>query len=614
MSFVFCMSHPVVLAEDVSFDIETVEIQADIQDNGDVHFQHVYTYDVDYMNGAWISIETDEHPMTEYRLGIVNEEGFKLYFEENMDEAPKSFSKLIEGDTYKFKIYYPAEDQIVKFFIEFDLEGIVTNYQDTAELNWKILGRGIEETLDVRSQVNLPGPVKEDEHFQVWGHGAPQGKIHPIKKDQEAYIDINVPNNPSKTFVEVYALFPTRLTKNNPNVIDQVVLKEKVDAENQRVIEDQAKLEKSQKLGTGSLIFFSLIAPIPLLLSAFKYHKVLKKVNPNPALVPEHVYQPPHDRKPAVVGAAFIHTLEQSNSLDLTVTLLDLARRGFLDMKEVNLGWWDGESVEIKRTNQDTDALEAFENKVLSFVTPLEGDQLILKEIGKMMEEDEDYKDRQIDLIESFKEDVTDQGKALREREGTPAKSIGIWMTLSFIATVFCFIAAVFSGAFWGTSHSWVWGVFAISAILTVLIFFYLLFKSLRSPILPYEVDKERREWQAFGRMLGDIGQMDMRQIASLPLWEEYLVYAVLFGHGKKVIKAMKENFSLEEFEQAHLPNVIYTTNGDFVNSFNESILDSVSSSSFGSSGYAGDNFGGGGGGFSSGSSGGGGGGGAGGF
>ena len=152
---------------------------------------------------------------------------------------------------------------------------------------------------------------------------------------------------------------------------------------------------------------------------------------------------------------------------------------------------------------------------------------------------------------------------------------------------------------------------FAVNLILAIVI---LLLTTLR-PIRTYEQDKMIKEWKGFANMLDDIGNFNMREVASLPLWEEFLVYAISLDVADKVIEAMNKEYGMEELSQMAMPMVIYS-NPYWINQVvRPSISQSVTSSAPAQSKYSGSNTGGFGGGFSSGSSGGsGGGGGTGGF
>ncbi len=47
--------------------------------------------------------------------------------------------------------------------------------------------------------------------------------------------------------------------------------------------------------------------------------------------------------------------------------------------------------------------------------------------------------------------------------------------------------------------------------------------------------------WSAFKRFLDDLTLMDEKTLPELAMWDEYLVYAVAFGIGKKVLKALPD-------------------------------------------------------------------------
>ena len=99
---------------------------------------------------------------------------------------------------------------------------------------------------------------------------------------------------------------------------------------------------------------------------------------------------------------------------------------------------------------------------------------------------------------------------------------------------------------------------------------------------------------------------MDMREIASLPLWEEFLSYAVSLGVADKVIEAMNMTYGQDELDQLSMPGTFYS-NPVYINSMlRQSMADNIASAApRQTSSYSGSNTGGFGGGFSGGSSGG---------
>src|SRR5699024_8287531 len=86
------MSISTVSAQDISFDITEAEITGQIASDGDVPFKEIYTFDVDYMNGAYHNIDYGGYNLTDYRVGMLDEEtGDINYINESFNEAPRTF-------------------------------------------------------------------------------------------------------------------------------------------------------------------------------------------------------------------------------------------------------------------------------------------------------------------------------------------------------------------------------------------------------------------------------------------------------------------------------------------------------------------------------------------
>ena len=115
--------------------------------------------------------------------------------------------------------------------------------------------------------------------------------------------------------------------------------------------------------------------------------------------------------------------------------------------------------------------------------------------------------------------------------------------------------------------------------------------------------EREIYELRCFKAMLKDVGRFDLREVGDIVLWEQIMPYAVAFGLAKKVIKALKAEFSVAELENGFgIYYALYfagSWNDSFTSSFEQSIAAAnVDSSARGSSGgFSGGSSGGGGGG-----------------
>ena len=83
------------------------------------------------------------------------------------------------------KIYHEMDGGRATFVYRYTIKSLITNYQDTAELNWKVIGKGWEKPLsDVQITINLPSrPVPE---LKAYAHGDLSGETK-VDRDQGRY-------------------------------------------------------------------------------------------------------------------------------------------------------------------------------------------------------------------------------------------------------------------------------------------------------------------------------------------------------------------------------------------------------------------------------------------
>ena len=109
----------------------------------------------------------------------------------------------------------------------------------------------------------------------------------------------------------------------------------------------------------------------------------------------------------------------------------------------------------------------------------------------------------------------------------------------------------------------------------------------------------EREKWVGLKKYMEDFSLLNEKEIPALELWEEYLVYATVFGIADKVIKQLKIVYpEINEMDSFSTTSYIYLmSHTDFNSSFNIAISSSISSAMSSGSGAGGGFSGGGGGG-----------------
>ena len=608
-----------VSGQDISFTIPERNIVAEIHPNGNVSFVDHQTYDVDYMNGALFSLDYSGYDVVDYEVGIVNEAGEVEYLTEATTEASGTYE--IEdraNENLRFKVYYPANDETVEFVYEYELEALVMNYSDTADLNRRF---GTNDyTTDVTVKIILPGLVENPDDFRAWGYGAPQGEVSLIEEDGRSVVYATVPNQTPSQFVEVQTIFPLTMTPDNPNVIDEPMREEIINNSEAQVQIDREQYQSDRQRTIVVVGIALLFPPLVALYATWYYFTQKRKLNPNPVKLPKHIYELPEDITPALMATAYFRTTATAD--DFAATVVDLARKGYLQLEEVpkekrGLLSFGGDKTTVRVTRRSDTPRAAdllrHEQEALEFILPAGESTITLEELEQKTKKSSSFQKSQYNHWETFLSNTHVRGRQISKGAHSTRSKSQVFAIISLMAPVVVTLLLVFLGTGlviqWnvlGDSVNLLIGYVA-AMLVTIIWAIVLLILTFNRPIRTAEEDYNRQMWQGFANMLEDIGNFNMREIASLPLWEAFLVYAISLGVADKVTKAMEMEFSAAELDSLGMGHGYYGNPYLMTSLVRSSVASSVSAAtpSSSSSGYSGSNTGGFGGGFSGGSSGG---------
>ena len=608
-----------VSGQDISFTIPERNIVAEIHPNGNVSFVDHQTYDVDYMNGALFSLDYSGYDVVDYEVGIVNEAGEVEYLTEATTEASGTYE--IEdraNENLRFKVYYPANDETVEFVYEYELEALVMNYSDTADLNRRF---GTNDyTTDVTVKIILPGLVENPDDFRAWGYGAPQGEVSLIEEDGRSVVYATVPNQTPSQFVEVQTIFPLTMTPDNPNVIDEPMREEIINNSEAQVQIDREQYQSDRQRTIVVVGIALLFPPLVALYATWYYFNQKRKLNPNPVKLPKHIYELPEDITPALMATAYFRTTATAD--DFAATVVDLARKGYLQLEEVpkekrGLLSFGGDKTTVRVTRRSDTPRAAdllrHEQEALEFILPAGESTITLEELEQKTKKSSSFQKSQYNHWETFLSNTHVRGRQISKGAHSTRSKSQVFAIISLMAPVVVTLLLVFLG----TGSVIQWNVlgdsvnlligYVAAMLVTIIWAIVLLILTFNRPIRTAEEDYNRQMWQGFANMLEDIGNFNMREIASLPLWEAFLVYAISLGVADKVTKAMEMEFSAAELDSLGMGHGYYGNPYLMTSLVRSSVASSVSAAtpSSSSSGYSGSNTGGFGGGFSGGSSGG---------
>lgn len=578
-----------------SYDITDYDMAIDVAKDGSAAVTQKVRYDFDGdFNGVYYNQDTAGiDGMTALSVAVQSSSGVKALTASNT-EAPGTYTTTDSDNRRQIKVFYPVSDDTVTFLYRYRLNGVVTNYRDTAELNWKVIGTGWDVPLN-NVKVTIKLPQKNVRQLQAWTHGPLSGNTKVERKAGRVVITLD--KNPANTFVESHMLFPTAVTADNAKTSDKNRKKAVQQQEVDFAKEANAVRRRAQLI--PSLIAFAslILGGIVLVTQLFWLRKHPAERYPEPAPI-KHWYDIPE--YPPAVAQRLVNAFGP-NKKAFTATLMDLAVAKKITITATKVG--NKDTFALAPTDKFTNPERVF--KLLFETVPRrnrdEGVTLVdIKNYGRtdksglLSKAYEDWEMRVRGAVDELHYENTINGQ-IRNRAWVIAVASTVFAAGASVAALFTFPSVRVS----------LWG---LSVLLVLAGWILLLVKTHALPRYTQLGAQKINEVRGFKQMLEDVGHFDMAQVGDLILWDRILPYAVAFGSADKVVAALKMNFSEEQLATSmpiNYPLFIYGYGGfggqaDFGEAFTSGFGSSLAASHSASS-----NVGGGSGGFSGGNSGG---------
>lgn len=359
------------------YTIDAVRIHAAIDSTGGVWINEsrTYTFKGRY---SFATYELQLQGIPEISHIEVSESGAK-YAEVNSegDGRPGTFFIERKQNTLFMRWNYEARDETRTFDLRFYLRGVAVAHADVAEFYYKFIGTGWDRgTASVEVTAQLPGAVPVED-IKVWAHGPLHGTCAITGPGQARF---NVAPLPAKTFWEGRIVFPKEFlpaafSRTQRTVLPTILAEERAWAEEaNRTRADAARKFEAQQAWQEQNLPWLIAANLGgVLLIFYLYNRHGR------SLVEAHrrlEMSPPQDMPPAL--ANYYYTGSQLSAGALVATLLDLARRGIITIREEShekgfLGWhWTKQEYvihfETDRINDNRSKLLAHELELLRFL------------------------------------------------------------------------------------------------------------------------------------------------------------------------------------------------------------------------------------------------------
>ncbi len=517
-------------AKDYYFPSVNIDVTVNPDGSFDVVENRIFDFDGDF---SWAA----------YNLPFYNKEREKFYdvtsflvsegdviYEESASSEPGTAQIMRSGEGISAKWFFSASDEQRTFTIKYRVGNGIDVYSDLAQFYWEFIGTGWEKGIgNFAATVNLPEGVSKEE-IRAWGHGPLYGEVTILDSQTVKY---EVANLPPETFVEGRILFPTLLIPQGEIDFDEPILEDALVEEakwakeaNEAREKAKGELQRREKLSQMGMVASIIVALVGLIFFLFMWLMYGKEYETN--FEGEYYRELPADYPPAVMG--YLWHFGSVNTEDMVSTMMDLARRGYMKIKEemvIRKGLFrkkEDYDYTIEKMDKSPEGLKKFEKTLLSLLFNKIGDG---QKVG--MEEIKEYAKKHPSSFQSsfnsWKKEVVSDAKKQKflERKGS---TIGLNVFVSVTVIVFGILILVKWEILWGF-------IAIISGVLQATLSFLLRRRS-------YKAALQFRQWAAFRKFLLHFSQIKEALPSSMVIWEHYLVYAVGLGVAKEAIEQLK--------------------------------------------------------------------------
>jgi hypothetical protein len=521
------------------YAIRAVDIDAGLSPDGSLQVAETRTYVFeDAYRYAYRTFPSGER--VGY-AGITVSEGDRPYREADGDE-PGTFRIERSGGALEVRWHFRARDEARTFTIGYRVTGLVQRYADAAVCYYKFIGEEWDRS-SATVQVRLAPPAPVDAAaVRQWLHGPLWASS---LTDPDGTIRARCEGLPARTALEIRALYPPQLFAQAPALLGPVV--EQVTAEEARWAEaaNRARAEAQREVArrgerAALALKLGIGAGLAGVLGWFWLYQRFGRREEGAAELP---FAPPATRStatavpgggtlpPALVDY-LLHNREVSGNA-LVATMMDLARRGFVVMREspvTTRGLFGGTKTATEYTwvlqrarfNEQVGELLDYEAALLRFVfDELAGgaDEIALKTLQR----------RRREFTRFFTRWRRDVSAHARERQLYDPRSLrGMRYSIGIAIALL-----VLGPAAAALLHPI--ALIALAAGLLVLLLSFVI------PRRTAQGEQEARAWRSLRDVLKQQRAAGAGDRAWLSRVDAYLVYALVLGLGEKRLRALAE-------------------------------------------------------------------------
>lgn len=588
--FLILLIFPFIAHAEVDYDITDYYITSDIEVAGGLKIKELVVLDGTF-NGYERNIVYRNDSLEEWKAGNVNFEKSSIYNAVGIDNLKVAAMKVngnVSFDTMKnisnyasevdsanlgesnvytttknsngidVRMYMPANNEKVAFYLEYVVANAVVMHNDVAELYFPFIGDKFSDDIDnVNVQVFLPA-ADTSNNFRIWAHGPLSGEINKYQNENKENIGLiasikdlkaNTGFDIRVTFDKSLILVPQFLHHSNEDALDKIL-----EVENKRADDANAKRKKikavyySIKYAAIGYLIFLIVMWIYIYVKFDKEYKADFKNKYNREFIDDYNVE--------VIDYLFNKNITPNA---MSASIMNLVYKKNISVEEMSS---DKKKKEYTFKLLNKENLSKSEEYLIEFLFDTVGNGSVfttkkLKDYAKSTSSYSTFTSK----YSTWKNNVIQEGQQQNFYESnTKIKFIGLIIALIggliFVTNILCNTDILI----------------AYALIIPIVIFaIYIMTFNRRTK----SGNEDYAKWKAFKNFLNDFGTFDIKELPEITLWERYMVYATIFGLAKKVQKSM--NVYIQELD----PNGTlypYYYNSWMYYDLNYAVADSVNS------------------------------------
>lgn len=536
-------------AEAKSYEMPSVDIQAQAETDGALHIVEQRTFDFSGdFSAVWWKFNNlpsnAQIQVNSVRTGLVDDSGaisgewttlssvpFVLEWRDEGGPAVTAYS--FDEPQNSLYVFFDASDTRMMVELDYTVLNGVQSFEDVGEVYWQYIGSQWEEASDnVTMTLTLPVPqgteVAPGDNVRAWGHGPLDGTV---SVNADGSVTYSVPHVAAGQYAEARVVFPSSWLTNLSTKAAAVHANElRLDTV---LKEEQSWSDQANRERTMSLAFVIACGVICVLLLAWGLRSYLKYGREyNPDFKDEYWRDVPDPSiHPAIFGRLW--RWDRENQDDFSATLMHLAHigavridsgsypePGILKSKEVadyyltKLPAADGVSDPI-----DVAALDLLFNRIA------EGRDSLW--FGSIKKYGEDHPQEFVDAMQNWQGMLSAQTNRCDFFEAKGSRYQGYLIGVAIVL-------AVAGVAIWLLMSNFLPLIFMVpTAIALAVIANYMPRRTVSGNNLVAKC-KALRNW------LRDFSSLDERPPTDVKVWGEFMVYAYLFGVADQAIKQLQ--------------------------------------------------------------------------